>query len=105
MRENISTLFCLKLNLQILRDLGVRSMKLMTKNIAKYVGLKGYGLTISGRIPLVTLITKENQRYLETKRAKMDHTYDLESNNQLNSYATSNGKVSADDSKNAAPCS
>ncbi|KAF7803757.1 bifunctional riboflavin biosynthesis protein RIBA 1, chloroplastic [Senna tora] len=70
---------------QILRDLGVRSMKLMTNNPAKYVGLKGYGLTISGRIPLVTLITKENKKYLETKRAKMGHIYGLEFNGQLSS--------------------
>ncbi|XP_054803305.1 bifunctional riboflavin biosynthesis protein RIBA 1, chloroplastic-like [Prosopis cineraria] len=88
---------------QMLRDLGVRSMKLMTNNPAKYVGLKGYGLTISGRIPLVTLITKENRRYLETKRAKMGHIYGLEFHNQLSSYATGNGKANAGDSNNAVP--
>lgn len=77
-------------------------MKLMTNNPAKYVGLKGYGLTISGRIPLVTLITKENKRYLETKRAKMGHVYGLEFNSQMNRYESSNGKASVDDS-NAAP--
>uniref|UniRef100_A0ACD5ZC01 Uncharacterized protein n=1 Tax=Avena sativa TaxID=4498 RepID=A0ACD5ZC01_AVESA len=60
---------------QILRDLGVRSMKLMTNNPAKYVGLKGYGLSIVGRVPLVTPITSENRRYLETKRTKMGHVY------------------------------
>ncbi|XP_019426068.1 PREDICTED: bifunctional riboflavin biosynthesis protein RIBA 1, chloroplastic-like isoform X2 [Lupinus angustifolius] len=70
---------------QILRDLGVRSMKLMTNNPAKYVGLKGYGLTVSGRIPLLTLITSENKRYLETKRVKMGHIYGLEFNDQLSS--------------------
>lgn len=80
-------------------------MKLMTNNPAKYVGLKGYGLTISGRIPLVTLITKENRRYLETKRAKMGHIYGLEFSNQLSSYETGNGKVNSDDSENAAPSS
>lgn len=52
-------------------------MKLMTNNPAKYVGLKGYGLAVAGRVPLVTLITKENKRYLETKRAKMGHVYGL----------------------------
>ncbi|GAB2302305.1 Bifunctional riboflavin biosynthesis protein RIBA 1, chloroplastic [Dionaea muscipula] len=64
---------------QILRDLGVRTMKLLTNNPAKYVGLKGYGLTVAGRVPLLTPITKENKRYLETKRAKMGHVYGLES--------------------------
>ncbi|XP_047334015.1 bifunctional riboflavin biosynthesis protein RIBA 1, chloroplastic [Impatiens glandulifera] len=66
---------------QILRDLGVTTMKLMTNNPAKYVGLKGYGLAISGRVPLITPITKENKRYLDAKRAKMGHVYGLESGN------------------------
>ncbi|KAH1099765.1 hypothetical protein GLYMA_13G042600v4 [Glycine max] len=87
---------------QILRDLGVRSMKLMTNNPAKYVGLKGYGLTISGRIPLVSLITKENKRYLETKRVKMGHVYGSEFNSKLNHQDTGNGKANSDDDSNAA---
>lgn len=61
--------------LQILRDIGVRTMRLMTNNPSKYVGLKGYGLAISGRVPLLTPITIHNQRYLETKRQKMGHVY------------------------------
>ena len=70
---------------QILRDLGVRTMKLMTNNPAKYSGLKGYGLAIAGRVPLLTPITKENKRYLATKRAKMGHVYGLDFNGSLNS--------------------
>ncbi|XP_014519170.1 bifunctional riboflavin biosynthesis protein RIBA 1, chloroplastic [Vigna radiata var. radiata] len=73
---------------QILRDLGVRSMKLMTNNPAKYVGLKGYGLTVSGRIPILSLITSENKRYLETKRMKMGHIYDMESGNKVDDSNT-----------------
>jgi 3,4-dihydroxy 2-butanone 4-phosphate synthase/GTP cyclohydrolase II len=46
----------------MLRDLGVRTMKLMTNNPAKYVGLKGYGLAVAGRVPLLTPITMENKR-------------------------------------------
>ncbi|EYU18449.1 hypothetical protein ABFS82_02G056900 [Erythranthe guttata] len=65
---------------QILGDLGVRTMKLMTNNPAKYIGLKGYGLAVSGRVPLVTPITKDNKRYLETKRSKMGHVYGLDAN-------------------------
>ncbi|KAL0384436.1 UNVERIFIED_CONTAM: Bifunctional riboflavin biosynthesis protein RIBA 1, chloroplastic [Sesamum radiatum] len=65
---------------QILRDLGVRTMKLMTNNPAKYIGLKGYGLAVAGRVPLVTPITKDNKRYLETKRAKMGHVYGSDAN-------------------------
>ncbi|KAK4340040.1 hypothetical protein RND71_041502 [Anisodus tanguticus] len=76
---------------QILRDLGVRTMKLMTNNPAKYSGLKGYGLAISGRVPLLTPITKDNKRYLETKRAKMGHVYgNLIS--PASSTSTTNGK-------------
>ena len=70
---------------QILRDLGVRAMKLMTNNPAKYSGLKGYGLTIASRVPLLTPITRENRRYLETKRAKLGHVYGLDFNGSLNS--------------------
>lgn len=61
--------------LQILGDLGVHTMSLMTNNPAKYVGLKGYGLAISGRVPLLNPITKENKRYLETKIEKLGHIY------------------------------
>ncbi|KAL1812124.1 hypothetical protein ACET3Z_022189 [Daucus carota] len=82
---------------QILRDLGVRTMKLMTNNPAKYVGLKGYGLAVAGRVPLVTLITKENKRYLETKRAKMGHVYYDLGLNGNSSAASENGHVSTEE--------
>lgn len=74
----------------MLRDLGVRTMKLMTNNPAKYIGLKGYGLAVSGRVPLITPIKKENKRYLETKRAKMGHVYGLQSNGSLFNLISSN---------------
>ena len=64
---------------QILNDLGVRTMKLMTNNPAKYHGLKGFGLTIVGRVPLFAPITLENKRYIETKREKMGHMFEDES--------------------------
>lgn len=60
---------------QILRDVGVRTMRLMTNNPAKYVGLRGYGLKVVGRVPVLSPITQENKRYLETKRSKMGHIY------------------------------
>ncbi|KAI3702196.1 hypothetical protein L6452_27923 [Arctium lappa] len=69
---------------QILRDLGVRTMKLMTNNPAKYIGLQGYGLEDAGRVPLVTPVTKHNMRYLETKRTKMGHVYGSGNNGVLN---------------------
>ncbi|PQQ00651.1 monofunctional riboflavin biosynthesis protein RIBA 3 chloroplastic [Prunus yedoensis var. nudiflora] len=60
---------------QILRDIGVRTMRLMTNNPAKFTGLKGYGLAVVGRVPVLTPITEENRNYLETKRTKMGHVY------------------------------
>ncbi|KAH1115295.1 hypothetical protein J1N35_008673 [Gossypium stocksii] len=61
--------------LQILRDVGVQTMRLMTNNPAKFTGLKGYGLAVIGRVPVLTPVTEENKRYLETKRTKMGHIY------------------------------
>ncbi|XP_011022835.1 PREDICTED: bifunctional riboflavin biosynthesis protein RIBA 1, chloroplastic-like isoform X2 [Populus euphratica] len=75
---------------QILRDLGVHTMKLMTNNPAKYVGLKGYGLAVAGRVPLLTPITMENKRYLETKREKMGHVYGSDINGHVNGLMSKN---------------
>ncbi|KAL0460289.1 UNVERIFIED_CONTAM: Monofunctional riboflavin biosynthesis protein RIBA 3, chloroplastic [Sesamum latifolium] len=60
---------------QILHDIGVHTMRLMTNNPAKFTGLKGYGLAVVGRVPVLTPITEDNKRYLETKRIKMGHVY------------------------------
>ena len=62
---------------QILADLGVRELKLMTNNPAKYGGLGGYGLTVVERIPLNTIPTPENEAYLRTKRERMGHHIDM----------------------------
>jgi len=59
---------------QILYDLGVRTMRLMTNNPTKRAALDGYGLSVSGTVPLMGSIHKENRRYLEAKRDKMGHT-------------------------------
>ncbi|SON59998.1 Riboflavin biosynthesis protein RibBA [Mycobacterium simulans] len=58
---------------QILVDLGVRSMRLLTNNPAKRVGLDGYGLHISERVPLPVRANADNIRYLMTKRDRMGH--------------------------------
>lgn len=60
---------------QILVDLGVTTMKLMTNNQAKYGGLEGFGLEITGRVPLVIASNPENERYLSTKRDRMGHVF------------------------------
>ncbi|ALG84754.1 bifunctional 3,4-dihydroxy-2-butanone-4-phosphate synthase/GTP cyclohydrolase II [Gordonia phthalatica] len=61
------------LGAQILVDLGVRSMRLLTNNPAKRVGLDGYGMEIVERVPMPVRANKENLRYLRTKRDRMGH--------------------------------
>jgi len=58
---------------QILRDLRVQRLRLMTNNLRKYVGLKGYGLTVEERIPIEIEPNCENLGYLKTKRDKLGH--------------------------------
>jgi 3,4-dihydroxy 2-butanone 4-phosphate synthase/GTP cyclohydrolase II len=58
---------------QILVDLGIRSMRLLTNNPSKRAGLEGYGLSIVGRVPLPARVTADNLRYLTTKRDRMGH--------------------------------
>jgi 3,4-dihydroxy 2-butanone 4-phosphate synthase / GTP cyclohydrolase II len=58
---------------QILVDLGVRSMRLLTNNPSKRAGLEGYGLSIVERVPVETTPTKENLAYLQAKREKLGH--------------------------------
>ncbi len=58
---------------QILVDLGLSSIRLLTNNPRKRVGLEGYGLTISERLPLEIKANKFNQRYLSIKKAKLGH--------------------------------
>ena len=62
---------------QILYDLGVRSMRLLTNNPEKRAGLEGHGLTIKERIPLQTDPTPQNVGYLRAKREKLGHLLDL----------------------------
>jgi 3,4-dihydroxy 2-butanone 4-phosphate synthase/GTP cyclohydrolase II len=61
---------------QILVDLGITTMRLMTNNPAKRGGLEGYGLQIVDRIPLHTVPNEENIRYLRTKRDRLGHLLD-----------------------------
>ena len=61
---------------QVLHDLGVRKMRLLTNNPTKRVGLEGYGLEIVERVPLQPTVQKENERYLWTKKHKMSHLLD-----------------------------
>jgi 3,4-dihydroxy 2-butanone 4-phosphate synthase / GTP cyclohydrolase II len=58
---------------QILRHLGLKKLRLITNNPAKYIALAGYGLEISERVPLEIVPNKENMAYMKTKKEKMGH--------------------------------
>jgi len=72
---------------QILIDLGVRQLRLITNNPAKYTALKRYGIEIYQRIALAPRVTPHNVAYLETKRSRMGH--------QIPAQNTPNPAVSA----------
>ncbi len=63
---------------QILVDLGVRTMRLLTNNPAKRAGLEGYGLSVTGQVRLPTHANPENLRYLQTKKDRMGHDLELD---------------------------
>ncbi len=63
---------------QILADLGLRRIRLLTNNPAKRVGLEGYGIEVVSRVPIEVPPNPENYRYLSTKRHKLGHLLNLE---------------------------
>jgi 3,4-dihydroxy 2-butanone 4-phosphate synthase / GTP cyclohydrolase II len=67
------------IGMQILADLGIREMRLLTNNPAKRAGLEGYGLKVVERVPIVVEPNAFNMRYLETKRTKLGHLLGVES--------------------------
>ncbi len=64
------------IGMQILVDLGIRNMRLLTNNPKKRAGLEGYGLKVVERVPIIVPPNDANRRYLETKRVKMGHLLD-----------------------------
>ncbi len=58
---------------QILRDLGVTKMRLLTNNPRKIAGLSGHGLQLVERVPLQMPVKMENEGYLQTKKTKLGH--------------------------------
>ncbi|OHC07615.1 MAG: hypothetical protein A3K25_05240 [Planctomycetes bacterium RIFOXYB12_FULL_42_10] len=58
---------------QILRDLGITKMRLLTNNPKKFAALTGYGLEIVERVPIITEPNAENKQYLQTKKEKLGH--------------------------------
>lgn len=71
-------------------------MRLMTNNPAKFTGLKGYGLAVIGRVPVLTPMTEENRRYLETKRTKMGHVYGSDIRGPLSGFIKPEGETKDD---------
>ena len=67
---------------QILVDLGVTSMRLMTNNPTKHAGLQGWGLEITEQVPIVIDAHDDNQHYLNTKRDRMGHLMPTDSDHQ-----------------------
>jgi 3,4-dihydroxy 2-butanone 4-phosphate synthase/GTP cyclohydrolase II len=65
------------LGAQMLLDLGIRKIRLLTNNPKKVVGLEGYGLEIVERVPILVGVKKENIEYLEIKRRKMGHIIEI----------------------------
>jgi len=63
---------------QILVDLGLRKLRLLTNNPSKRAGIQGFGLEVVDRVPVVTNPNDLNRKYLETKQEKMGHLLDLE---------------------------
>jgi 3,4-dihydroxy 2-butanone 4-phosphate synthase/GTP cyclohydrolase II len=66
---------------QILRDLGVGKMRLLTNNPKKIIGLTGYGLEVVERVPLEVHPNQHNERYLKTKRDKLGHLILIDAKN------------------------
>ena len=64
---------------QVLADLGVTTMRIMTNNPKKLIALEGYGLRVTGRVPILCEATQHNARYLQAKREKLGHMLWLDS--------------------------
>ncbi|HEY6568108.1 MAG TPA: bifunctional 3,4-dihydroxy-2-butanone-4-phosphate synthase/GTP cyclohydrolase II [Actinomycetota bacterium] len=77
---------------QILVDLGVKTMRLLTNNPDKRAGLEGYGLSIEERIPLQVAPTPENIGYLRTKREKMGHLLDMPESEVISDVSVGDGE-------------
>ena len=70
------------IGMQILVDLGIREMRLLTNNPGKRAGLEGYGLKVVERIPIIVEPNSYNLRYLETKQKKLGHLLKIEGDGQ-----------------------
>jgi len=85
---------------QILQDLGVKTITLLSNNPAKVKALKELGIRVNERRSIFSPVTKENRRYLETKRIKMGHMYTsrLPAVGLESDFDTDEDKLKTDDS-------
>ena len=60
---------------QILSELNVRKLRLMTNNPKKLIGIKGHGIEVVERVPLIMATNLHNEKYFSTKKEKMGHLY------------------------------
>jgi 3,4-dihydroxy 2-butanone 4-phosphate synthase/GTP cyclohydrolase II len=74
----------------ILKDLGVKTVLLVTNNPQKIIELKKMGIVVKGRVPLAITVTPENERYLRTKKMKMNHILNIPEDSQ----DPKNGRIS-----------
>ena len=63
---------------QILADLGVKDMRILTNNPKKIVGLDAYGLNVIERIPIIVPTNPENEKYMKTKHDKLGHLLEFQ---------------------------
>jgi 3,4-dihydroxy 2-butanone 4-phosphate synthase/GTP cyclohydrolase II len=63
---------------QILADLGIKKLRVLTNNPKKLIGLEGYGLEIVERVPVEVGCTEHNLKYIQTKRNRMGHLFNQE---------------------------
>ena len=63
---------------QILSDLGIRNMRLLTNNPKKVIGLESYGIKLVERVPIIVPPNAENEHYMQTKHDKLGHMLGLE---------------------------
>jgi 3,4-dihydroxy 2-butanone 4-phosphate synthase/GTP cyclohydrolase II len=61
------------IGVQVLLDLGIKSMRLMTNNPKKIIGLQGYGLSVTEQVPIIVTPNRHNEEYLQAKRDKLGH--------------------------------
>lgn len=83
-----------RIGADMLRDLGISSIRLLSNNPEKLSALSSYGITVSERVPLVIQPVPENRRYMETKERKMGHLYRLEDSRSLLSRSFEDRKAS-----------